>query len=85
MLALIVFLLAVGIATAAGLALFVSRSVAGPLGRLRAVMTDVERGDLGVRAPVVANDEIGGLSEGFNRMVEGLRERGSRSTVSSAR
>jgi adenylate cyclase len=75
MLALIVFLLAVGVVTAAGLALFVSRSVAGPLGRLRAAMAEVERGDLGVRAPVVANDEIGGLSEGFNRMVEGLRER----------
>jgi adenylate cyclase len=75
MLALIVFLLAVGVVTAAGLALFVSRSVAGPLSRLRAAMADVERGDLGVRAPVLANDEIGGLSEGFNRMVEGLRER----------
>jgi adenylate cyclase len=75
MLRLIVFLLGVGIVTAAGLALFVSRSVAGPLGRLRAAMGDVERGDLGVRAPVVANDEIGRLSEGFNRMVEGLRER----------
>ena len=75
MLVLIVFLLAVGIMTAAGLAVFVSRSVAGPLGRLRATMADVERGDLGARAPVVANDEIGGLAEGFNRMVEGLRER----------
>ena len=75
MLGLIVFLLAVGIATASGLAVFVSRSVAGPLGRLRAAMADVERGDLGVRAPVVANDEIGGLAEGFNGMVEGLRER----------
>jgi adenylate cyclase len=75
MLGLIVFLLAVGIATAAGLALFVSRSVAGPLARLRFAMADVEQGRLDVRAPVVANDEIGGLAEGFNRMVEGLRER----------
>ncbi len=75
MLVLIVFLLAVGIVTSAGLALFVSRSVAGPLGRLRSAMGDVERGDLAVRAPVLGNDEIGGLSEGFNRMVEGLRER----------
>ena len=38
-------------------------------------MADVERGDLTVRAPVLSNDEIGGLSEGFNPMVEGLRER----------
>jgi adenylate cyclase len=75
MLGLIAFLLAVGVATAGGLALFVSRSVAGPLAALRAAMAEVERGDLGVRAPVLGNDEIGGLSEGFNRMVEGLRER----------
>lgn len=75
MLRLIIFLLAVGIATAAGLALFVSRSVAGPLARLRAAMADVERGHLDVQAPVFSNDEIGGLSESFNRMVEGLRER----------
>jgi class 3 adenylate cyclase len=75
MLGLIVFLLVVGIATAAGLALFVSRSVAGPLARLRVAMAHVERGELGVRAPVLGNDEIGGLSEGFNRMVDGLRDR----------
>jgi class 3 adenylate cyclase len=75
MLGLIGFLLAVGIVTATGLALFVSRTVAGPLARLRVAMADVEEGRLDVRAPVVANDEIGGLSEGFNRMVEGLRER----------
>ena len=75
LLTLIVFLLAVGIVTAAGLAVFVSRSVAGPLSRLRSAMADVERGQLDVRSPVLSNDEIGGLAEGFNRMVEGLRER----------
>jgi adenylate cyclase len=75
MLPLIGFIVAVGIATAAGLAVFVSRSVAGPLARLRSAMAEVERGQLDVKAPVLGNDEIGGLSEGFNRMVEGLRER----------
>jgi adenylate cyclase len=75
MLALIAFLLAVGVVTAAGLAVFVSRSVAEPLARLRAAMAGVERGRLDVRAPVLATDEIGRVSEGFNRMVEGLRER----------
>jgi adenylate cyclase len=75
MLVLIVFLLAIGIVTATGLAVFVSRTVGGPLARLRTAMGDVEAGRLDVQAPVLANDEIGGLSEGFNRMVEGLRER----------
>ena len=75
MLGLIVFLVAVGIATAAGLAVYVSRSVAGPLGGLRTAMGHVERGRLDVGAPVFSNDEIGGVSEGFNRMVGGLRDR----------
>jgi adenylate cyclase len=32
-------------------------------------------GDLDAQAPVVSNDEIGAVAEGFNRMVAGLRER----------
>src|SRR5437667_100273 len=38
-------------------------------------MERVGRGDLETRAPVVSNDEIGAVAEGFNRMVAGLRER----------
>jgi adenylate cyclase len=71
----IVFLLAIGTAAAVGLALFVSRSVAAPLADVEAAMERVGRGDLETRAPVVSNDEIGAVAEGFNRMVSGLRER----------
>jgi len=38
-------------------------------------MVEVEQGRFDVRAPVVSNDEIGRLTEGFNRMVRGLGER----------
>jgi methyl-accepting chemotaxis protein len=38
-------------------------------------MRDVEQGDLDTSCPVVTNDEIGAVTEGFNRMVGGLRER----------
>jgi adenylate cyclase len=38
-------------------------------------MGQVEQGNLQVRCPVVSNDELGAVAEGFNRMVEGLRER----------
>jgi adenylate cyclase len=38
-------------------------------------MARVERGDLDARARVVSNDEIGGVAEGFNRMLSGLKER----------
>jgi class 3 adenylate cyclase len=71
----IVFLLGVGLVTAVGLALFVSRSVAAPLRDVERAMERVGRGDLEARAPVVSNDEIGAVAEGFNRMVGGLRER----------
>jgi HAMP domain-containing protein len=75
MLEFIVFIVAVGALAAVGLSLYVAGSVAGPLGQLQSAMREVERGDLETRCPVVTNDEIGAVSEGFNRMVGGLRER----------
>jgi adenylate cyclase len=72
---LIVFVMAVGIAAAVVLAVAVSRSVAEPLGVLAAAMAEVERGRLDTRAPVTGADEIGQVTEGFNQMVQGLRER----------
>ena len=75
MLAFIVFIVAVGTLAAIGLSLYVAGSVAGPLGQLRTAMRDVEQGDLDTSCPVVTNDEIGAVTEGFNRMVGGLRER----------
>jgi adenylate cyclase len=71
----VAFLVVVGLWAAIGLSLFVANSVAGPLRELETLMARVERGDLEARAPVVSNDEIGGLAEGFNRMVAGLKER----------
>ncbi len=75
MLAFIVFIVAVGALAAIGLSLYVAGSVAGPLGQLRGAMREVEQGELGTRCPVVSNDELGAVAEGFNRMVGGLRER----------
>ena len=75
MLAFILFMLAIGGVVSVGLAVFVARSVAGPLRDLEAAMRDVERGNLDARCAVVGTDEIGSVTEGFNRMLEGLRER----------
>jgi len=72
---LIVFLLAVGMAAAIGLSVFVSASVATPLRAVQAAMAEVEGGNLGARCAVVTNDELGAVADGFNRMVHGLRER----------
>jgi len=75
MLAIVAFLVLATIVVSTGLAFFVSRSVAEPLGRLERAMVDVEQGRFDVRCPVVSNDEIGRLTEGFNHMVRGLEER----------
>jgi class 3 adenylate cyclase len=71
----IVFLGVIGVLASIRLAWFVARSVAEPLGTLEGAMADVERGRLDTRCPVVSTDEIGRLTEGFNRMVRGLQER----------
>jgi class 3 adenylate cyclase len=75
LLVLIAFVMTVGIAAASVLAVSVSRSVAEPLGALADAMADVEAGRLDTRCPVVSNDEIGDVTDGFNQMVQGLRER----------
>jgi adenylate cyclase len=72
---LIVFVMAVGIAAAVILAVSVSQSVAEPLGALATAMREVEKGELDTRCAVVSADEIGQVTEGFNEMVQGLRER----------
>ena len=71
----ILFFVGAGVAAAVGLSILVAQSVAGPLGQLGLAMAEVGQGNFDRRAPVVANDEIGALSEGFNRMLQGLRER----------
>src|SRR6266545_2808463 len=72
---LILFIVAVGILAAIGLALFAANSVAAPLKRVEEAMAAVGRGELETGCPVIANDEIGAVAEGFNRMLGGLRER----------
>ncbi|MCP5153356.1 MAG: adenylate/guanylate cyclase domain-containing protein [Ectothiorhodospiraceae bacterium] len=62
--------LVVGVAT-----FFVARVLLRPVSALLAGMEQVAAGALDTRLPVVADDEIGRLTERFNRMVDDLRER----------
>src|SRR4029453_14616742 len=71
----IVFLLGVGVAAAIGLSLFAANSVAAPLKDVEAAMAPGGRGPPPGPRPVVTTDEIGAVAEGFNRMLQGLRER----------
>ncbi|GEM_PF-195220 len=53
----------------------VSRSIAGPLGNMLAVVEDIQKGDYDTRIKVVTNDEIGILGDAGNAMIRGLAER----------
>lgn len=50
-------------------------SASQPLSMLVSSMQQVKAGNLQVHCPVVSNDELGEAGEGFNQMVQGLRER----------
>lgn len=75
MLVVIVFVAAVGTLAALGLSTFTARSVGAPLRVVADAMKGVAHGRLDVRCPVTGTDEIGTVTDGFNRMVRGLRER----------
>ena len=47
----------------------------GPLKTLRAAVAKVAHGELGTQLKVSSNDEIGALTDGFNRMTAALAER----------
>ncbi len=66
-----------GVALAVGLLAMVvfARSLSDPLRRLRDAFAQVEGGDLDTRVRIFDATEVGYASAGFNRMVEGLRER----------
>lgn len=55
--------------------IFVTRSLVRPVRLLTNAMESVRSGHLETRAPVTSSDELGVLSERFNEMIEGLRER----------
>jgi len=53
---------------AAGIGILLATSIANPLGHMVNVIRDVEKGNLHARANIVSNDEIGVLSESFDKM-----------------
>lgn len=55
--------------------LFAARAIADPVTSVREGLEQIERGDLEAHVPVNDGSEVGRLQAGFNRMVEGLRER----------
>jgi adenylate cyclase len=66
-----------GVALIVGLfaAVLAARAASDPVVSVRDALSKVERGDLEVQVPIYDGSEVGLLQAGFNRMVEGLRDR----------
>ena len=71
----IIFLVVVGILVGVTTMISSAGNIAQPLETLSVALERVENGDIAVSVPVDRGGEIGVLEGGFNRMVEGLRER----------
>jgi adenylate cyclase len=69
------FLGSVGIVTGIVAMLFAAKSVADPVESVTTALGAVEDNRLDVQVPVYDGSQIGHLQNGFNAMVEGLRER----------
>jgi adenylate cyclase len=70
-----VVLVVIGLAVGLTAMRLTSRSLGEPLVRLRDALEDVERGNLTTAVEVDDGSEVGLVQAGFNRMVEGLRDR----------
>ena len=69
------FLTVAALVAGAAVTSWAARSVADPVRAVREGLRKVEMGDLDVVVPVDDGSELGVLEAGFNRMVDGLRER----------
>ncbi len=56
-------------------AMWLGKTVTKPIEDLTGAMAKVAKGDLGVTAQIISNDEIGLLTESFNLMVQDLKEK----------
>jgi sigma-B regulation protein RsbU (phosphoserine phosphatase) len=69
------FLLAITLGVAIILSRLFSSAIIRPVSRMEDAMAKLGKGDLTVAVPVENNDELGALSEHFNQMTVGLKER----------
>jgi class 3 adenylate cyclase len=65
----------VGVCLGIGVSFIFSLGVSRPLRRLMAATEKIEAGDYDHQVPITGHDEFAHLSQAFNRMLEGLRER----------
>jgi adenylate cyclase len=71
----LIFLASVGLVTGAFAMVVAAKSIADPIESVTSALSAVEAERLDVKVPVYDGSQIGQLQNGFNSMVEGLRER----------
>jgi adenylate cyclase len=67
--------LLVGLALSRRLTMLLSHAITDPIAHLRHALARVGQGDYDARVPVLSSDELGELSNAFNRVAQGLAER----------
>lgn len=70
----LMWVFALSILIAIGLALFISRGFVKPIIKIQNLMSEVEHGDFRVHSDIKSHDEIGRLSDSFNTMVKNVHE-----------
>jgi adenylate cyclase len=68
------FIIADAMAICILLAYFLSKSISDPLLNIKRAIKAVENNDLETRVDIMSSDELGEVSEGFNRMIASLQE-----------
>ncbi|NGZ76073.1 methyl-accepting chemotaxis protein [Saccharibacillus alkalitolerans] len=71
---LIFICIGVGVLLIAGGGLLIARLVSDPLRQMQQMMRKAEGGDLSVQGTYLFRDEIGQVTQSFNRMIAGLRD-----------
>lgn len=71
---LIIAVIVIAIVVAAGIGILLATSISNPLGHIVKVIGELEKGNLHARVNLIANDEIGVLSQSFDKMAHELEK-----------
>ncbi len=71
---LIYVVTAAAVILAAGIGILLATSISNPLGRIVKVIREIEKGNLRARVNLISNDEIGVLSQSFDKMAQELEK-----------
>jgi signal transduction histidine kinase len=67
---LIILMIFIAVVISAGIGILLATSISHPLGHMVNVIRELERGNLKARSHLIANDEMGVLSQSFDKMAQ---------------